>query len=75
MMANNPVKYALLLEKVYNGEQIRCPQCGKAGLQHKFFSPENDRVGFAQFHCPHCFADAHLSRVRFPEGIKTEKMY
>ena len=27
------------------------------------------------YHCPDCGAEAHLSRVKFPKDIKTEKMY
>lgn len=73
MMAKNPVKYALLLEKVYEGKAIVCPACGKPGLQYHFYASGEDRVGFAQFHCPHCDTDAHLCRVRFPEGIQTEE--
>lgn len=75
MMADNPVAYALLLERVYTGEKVKCPKCGKDGLQHRFFSPKNDRVGFARFHCIYCDTSAHLSRVRFPDEVETEEMY
>ncbi|MDO5345312.1 MAG: transposase [Lachnospiraceae bacterium] len=75
MMESDPVAYALLLEKVYKGETVKCPKCGKEGLQHSFFSPKDDRVGFAQFHCKYCDTSSHLSRVRFPDGIETEEMY
>lgn len=75
MMANDPIAYAMLLEKVYKGEPVRCPKCGKDGLRHRFFSPKGENVGFAQFHCIYCDAGAQLSRVRFPDGIKTEEMY
>lgn len=70
MMVKNPIKYVALLEKVYSGEEIKCPECGRAGLDHRFFS-DDDHVGFAQFHCQHCGADAHLCRVKFPENVET----
>lgn len=73
MMAKNPVKYALLLESVYEGKDVSCPECGKKGLQHRFYASGKDRVGFAQFHCPHCNTDAHLCRIKFPKGILTEE--
>ena len=74
MMAKDPVKYALLLEHVYRGESVTCPECKKAGLQHHFYASRKDRTGFAQFHCPHCDTDAHLCRVKFPDGILTEDL-
>ncbi len=75
MMVNNPVEYALLLKQVYKGKEVKCPKCGRYGLQYKFFSPRNSRVGFAQFHCIYCDTSAHLSRVQFPEEVETEEMY
>ena len=73
MMAKNPVKYAYLLKEVYEGKEVACPQCGKIGLRHQFYAAGKDRIGFAQFHCPHCGTDAHLCRVQFPEGVQTDK--
>lgn len=75
MMVNNPIEYAKLLEDVYAGKEVRCPQCKEEGLEHRFCSEGKEKIGFAQFHCPHCGADAHLSRVKFPQNIKTEEMY
>lgn len=73
MMAKNPIKYALLFKELYAGKEINCPECGGLGLQHRFYARGKDRTGFAQFHCPHCNVDAHLCRVRFPEGVQTEE--
>lgn len=75
MMVKNPIEYAKLLNDVYAGKYILCPECGKQGVEHHFFSSGKDNVGFAQFHCPHCNAEAHLSRVKFPKGVQTEDMY
>ncbi len=73
MMAKNPVDYAFLLEKIYKGKEVACPSCGKIGLQHHFYSSGKDRIGFAQFQCPHCNVEAHLCRVKFPKGVQTEE--
>ena len=70
MMVQNPIKYAYLLKKVYSGENVECPECGAPDLKHIFYAEEKDRVGFAQFHCDKCGAEAHLCRVKFPEGVK-----
>ena len=75
MRINNPIKYALLLDEIYAGKDAICPECGRAVLEHKFYATGDKNIGFAQFHCPECGAEAHLSRVKFPKDIKTEKMY
>lgn len=74
MMTKNPVKYAYLLEEIYEGKNVICPQCKKVGLQHRFYASEKDKIGFAQFHCPNCNTDAHLCRVKFPDNVHTEIM-
>lgn len=70
----NPIKYAYLLEKVYRGETVECPECGASGLTHTFFADTIDRIGFAQFRCDVCGAEAHLSRVKFPKSVEFENM-
>lgn len=70
MIVKNPIKYVYLLEKVYKEEIVECPECGAPGLMHDFYADKTDRIGFAQFKCNKCGAEAHLSRVKFPEGIK-----
>lgn len=74
MLTDNPVKYALLLNEIYNGNKVRCPNCGSETLQHRFHARIEDRIGFAWFECPKCGMKAHLSRVKFPEGVDFEKM-
>ena len=55
MMAKDPVKYALLLEQVYRGESVTCPECKEAGLQHHFYASRKDRTGDPH-HCARTYA-------------------
>lgn len=73
-MAKDPIRYVRLLEEIYEGKEVVCPQCKRKGLEHHLYASGGERVGFAQFHCPHCDIDAHLCRVRFPEGVLTEEI-
>lgn len=72
MLTNNPTRYALLLDKIYQGQTVECPNCGSEKLQHRFHA--KNQMGFAWFECPDCDMKAHLSRVKFPKHVKTEKM-
>lgn len=74
MLTNDPIKYALLLEKIYQGQRVKCPNCGKENLQHRFHANKNDRIGFAWFECPDCGMKAHLSRVKFPDNVEVEEL-
>lgn len=74
MLTNDPVKYALLLDEIYCGNQVKCPNCGNKTLQHRFHARMEDRIGFAWFECSECDVKAHLSRVKFPEGVNFEEM-
>ena len=74
MMAKNPIKYAYLLKDIYLGKEVACPECGKPGLEHRFYASGKEKVGFAQFHCHCCNTDAHLCRVKFPENVVTEEL-
>lgn len=75
MLVNNPIEYALQLDKIFQGEKVECPHCKNGILVHKFYADKKDRIGFAQFHCPKCDTDAHLSRVQFPEDVEFEEMF
>lgn len=70
---SNPTSWAMLLKKVYNGESIKCPVCGSNNVEHRFFSKDN--IGCAQFKCNACGGECHLSRVEFPDNVKTESLY
>ena len=70
---NNPIKWVPLLNKVYNGEIVQCPYCGSAKVVHQFYS--DNQVGCAQFKCEGCGEEAHLSRIKFPEYVKTKSLY
>lgn len=68
----NPIKWAPLLQRIYNGENVKCPYCG-GDISYRFFA--ENKIGFAQFQCSDCGEEGHLSRVAFPEKVETEKLY
>ncbi len=74
MLTSNPTKYALLLDELYQGQMVKCPNCGSEKLVHRFHANQNDRIGFAWFECPDCDMKAHLSRVKFPQHVEIEEM-
>lgn len=75
MLVNNPIEYALQLDKIFQGEKVECPHCKNGILAHKFYADKKERIGFAQFHCPKCDTDAHLSRVQFQKMLNLKKCF
>lgn len=68
---NDPSAWAKQLDIVYGGGRAVCPVCGNMETEHSF-SVFEDGVGFGDFYCRKCGAGTHLSRMKFPEGIKIE---
>lgn len=69
----NPMKWAELLNKIYNNEPVKCPVCGSYNVEHRFYA--EDQTGCAQFECKECGETAHLSRVKFPTHVETQSLF
>lgn len=68
----NPIKWVELLNKIYSDEPVSCPICGSHKVEHRFYAEK--QIGCAQFECKECGETAHLSRVKFPEYVKTNNL-
>lgn len=70
----DPIKWAKLLEKAYNGQSITCPECG-GHINAELFARNNngEKRGFAILECEKCKERTQFSRIKFPEYAVTKE--
>lgn len=49
---------------------IKCPNCGKHGIDYIYIGDEETRVGFLQVWCSICLKGIHISRAVAPVNAK-----
>lgn len=66
------VEWAKLLEKIYNGNNAICPECGGI-VSSELYSRNisNKKQGFAILKCLKCGEEIRFSRLIFPDNVKT----
>lgn len=67
------VEWAKLLEKIYNGEDVSCPECGgKVSSELYANTVSGKKQGFAILKCLKCNEEIRFSRVIFPDSVNTK---
>lgn len=52
-----------IIENLKSIEKIKCPNCGKCGIDYMYTGDENTRIGFLQIWCTKCFKGIYINRA------------
>jgi len=61
---------AQITKNFNNDYQIKCPVCGKYGIDYIYVGDGNTRVGFIQIWCNKCLKGIYVSRAAAPPNAK-----
>ena len=50
--------------------QIKCPSCGKRGMDYIYIGDGDTRIGYLQVWCNKCLRGIHVSRAAAPPNAK-----
>ena len=59
-----------IIEDLDKISQIRCPNCGKCGIDYMYTGDGNTRIGFLQIWCNKCLKGTYVSRAVAPLNAK-----
>lgn len=62
------------IDDIYAGKSGICPVCKSKKIETKFYV-FNNGIGFADFNCLQCGEKEHLSRIKYPDGIKIDLIH
>lgn len=58
------------IENIKQINQIKCPNCGKNGIDYIYIGDEKTRLGYFQVWCNECLKGIYISRVLAPQNAK-----
>ena len=66
------VEWLKLVSQIERGEitQVKCPNCGKCGIDYTYVGDCGTRIGFLQIWCNNCLKGIHISRASAPINAK-----
>lgn len=50
--------------------QIKCPGCGKCGMDYLYIGDSDTRIGYLQVWCNQCLRGTYVSRAAAPPNAK-----
>lgn len=59
-----------ILDNLQQADSIKCPNCGKCGIDYTYVGDETDRTGYLLIWCNKCLKGTYVSRAKAPENAK-----